>query len=284
MRRRTWLGLAAGVLVLAAGAAVAGKLREHGTETAAAPPGVVLQAPAPPEPQADLLQPVPTEAPAEPAGTVTAARWPLAVPATQEPPPAPGLRWSRPEPLALPAADACAPSAAASPWSPSAPGVRPMPPLASVSQAKPAAKHRPAPLTGTHACVLTDGTTLVLPEKVRRMLDEPKTRELFATPGPEPSLWLYTAGGLERLAEQFDRSPQPAARVRGARRAAFAQAEACMVDRGGRALLPERLVQFAGLQQEVVLLGVGDHLELWDAQRWQDYLRRTTENREERGR
>jgi DNA-binding transcriptional regulator/RsmH inhibitor MraZ len=31
------------------------------------------------------------------------------------------------------------------------------------------------------------------------------------------------------------------------------------------------LLQFAGLQHEVVLLGVEDHLELWDAQRWQEW-------------
>ena len=37
-------------------------------------------------------------------------------------------------------------------------------------------------------------------------------------------------------------------------------------------MVPERLAQFAGLNHEVVLLGVRDHLELWDAQRWQQYL------------
>ena len=37
-------------------------------------------------------------------------------------------------------------------------------------------------------------------------------------------------------------------------------------------MIPERLVQFAGLEREVVLLGVRDHLELWSAERWQTYL------------
>jgi DNA-binding transcriptional regulator/RsmH inhibitor MraZ len=37
-------------------------------------------------------------------------------------------------------------------------------------------------------------------------------------------------------------------------------------------LIPDRLLQFAGLQHEAVLIGVRDHLELWDGQRWRDYL------------
>ena len=37
-------------------------------------------------------------------------------------------------------------------------------------------------------------------------------------------------------------------------------------------LIPDRLLQFAGLKYEVVMIGVRDHLELWDAERWQNYL------------
>ena len=37
-------------------------------------------------------------------------------------------------------------------------------------------------------------------------------------------------------------------------------------------LVPERLGKFAGLQKEIVLIGVRDHLELWDAVRWQAYV------------
>ncbi len=44
------------------------------------------------------------------------------------------------------------------------------------------------------------------------------------------------------------------------------------MDRSGRILIPDRLLVFAGLKQEVVMIGVRDHLELWDAERWQNYL------------
>jgi MraZ protein len=123
-------------------------------------------------------------------------------------------------------------------------------------------------LTGTHPRTLDDKKRLALPKRVREQLGEPAT--LFVTPGPEQCLWLYTQGGLEQLADRLDRSPDAEARV--FRRLYFAQTESVDVDRAGRVLVPERLVQFAGLQHEVVLLGVRDHLELWDAARWRQYL------------
>ncbi|HLJ97492.1 MAG TPA: division/cell wall cluster transcriptional repressor MraZ [Gemmataceae bacterium] len=125
-------------------------------------------------------------------------------------------------------------------------------------------------LTGTHPRSLDDKKRMALPRRVREQLEEPET--LFVTPGPDQCLWLYTKAGLEQLAAKLDQAPATDAEARVFRRLYFAQTEAVDVDRSGRVLIPERLVQFAGLRHEVVLIGVRDHLELWDAQRWQQYL------------
>src|SRR5712692_7290163 len=125
-------------------------------------------------------------------------------------------------------------------------------------------------LTGTHPRTLDDKKRLGLPRKVREQLGDPGT--LFVTPGPDQCLWLFTQTELEQLAAKLDQAPAADAEARVFRRLYFAQTEAVDVDRTGRILIPERLVQFAGLKHEVVLLGVRDHLELWDAERWQRYL------------
>lgn len=125
-------------------------------------------------------------------------------------------------------------------------------------------------LTGTHSRTLDDKNRLGLPKRVREQLGEPET--LYVTPGPDQCLWLYTQDGLERLAEKLDQTPATDAEARVFRRLYFAQTEAVDVDRTGRVLIPERLVQFAGLRHDVVLIGVRDHLELWEAGRWQQYL------------
>jgi MraZ protein len=125
-------------------------------------------------------------------------------------------------------------------------------------------------LTGTHHCTLDDKQQLTLPKAVREHLGEPEM--LFFTPGPDQCLWLRSPADLAQITEPGDRSAADEALVRAFRRLYFAQAEKSTVDRGGQCRVPERMAQFAGLRQEVVLIGVGDHYELWDAQRWQQYV------------
>lgn len=125
-------------------------------------------------------------------------------------------------------------------------------------------------LTGTYPRTLDEKKRLALPKRVREQLGDPAA--LFVTPGPDGCLWLYTQRSLEHLAERLDQAPAADAEARVFRRLYFAQTEAVDLDRAGRVLVPERLARFAGLAHEVVLLGVRDHLELWDAARWQQYL------------
>jgi MraZ protein len=125
-------------------------------------------------------------------------------------------------------------------------------------------------LTGTHSRTLDEKKRLGLPKRVREQLQETET--LFVTPGPDGCLWLYTRDGLEQLAAKLDQAPATDADARVFRRMYFAQTESVDLDRSGRILIPDRLVQFAGLQHAVVLIGVRDHLELWDAARWEQYL------------
>jgi MraZ protein len=125
-------------------------------------------------------------------------------------------------------------------------------------------------LTGTHIRALDDKKRLVLPKRVREQLGEPET--MFVAPGPDQCLWLYTQTGLEQFAGKLDQAPATDAEARVFRRLYFAQTEAVDLDRSGRMLIPERLLQFAALRHDVILIGVRDHLELWDAKRWQRYL------------
>jgi MraZ protein len=127
-------------------------------------------------------------------------------------------------------------------------------------------------LTGTHPRTLDDKKRLVLPKRIREQLGEPGL--LYVTPGPEQSLSLFTQECLERQADKLDSASPDDEKARVSRRLYFAQTEAVDVDKAGRILLPDRLVGLASLAHEVVLIGVRDHLELWDAKRWEEYIKR----------
>ena len=125
-------------------------------------------------------------------------------------------------------------------------------------------------LTGTHPRTLDDKHRFTLPSRVREQLGE--TKQLFVAQGLDKCLWIYDRPGLEKLAEKLDQTSATDAEARTFRRLFFAQMEAVDLDKIGRVLVPERLVQFASLGKEVTLIGVRDHLELWDAERWQEFL------------
>src|SRR5512134_2118409 len=120
-------------------------------------------------------------------------------------------------------------------------------------------------LTGTHPRTLDDKKRLTLPKRVREVLGD--AEQLFIAQGPDQCLWIYDRAALERLAQTLDQAPATDAEARVFRRLFFPQMEAVDIDKAGRVLLPDRLIEYARLKHEVVLLGVRDHLELWDAQR-----------------
>jgi MraZ protein len=144
------------------------------------------------------------------------------------------------------------------------PPLRPVP----AGRLKAPARAKAEPFTGTHPCALDDRGGLVLPPKVREQLGNPE--QLLLTPGPDACLWLCGPGHWERLAERLGRQ-SGAARARLALRLYFAQTEKAAVDRDARLAVPAPLARFAGLGHELMVVGAGDHFEVWDAGRWRQY-------------
>ncbi len=125
-------------------------------------------------------------------------------------------------------------------------------------------------LTGTHSRTLDEKKRMTLPKRVREQIGD--EAQLFVVPGADQTLWIYTKDELEKLSGKLDDTPATDAEARVFRRLFFAQMEEVDLDRTGRVLIPDRLITFAGLEHEVVLLGVQDHLEVWDTNRWQAYF------------
>jgi MraZ protein len=143
-------------------------------------------------------------------------------------------------------------------------------PLPSVRKEAPAVRSRVVlPLTGTFPANLDDKRGITLPRSIREQLGN--TQTILVSPGPDQCLWLTNQAHLDRLADRLEKSPAREADVRVFKRLYFAQTEKIPVSPEGRLTISERLSQFAGLHQEVVLVGIDDHFELWDVARWRQY-------------
>lgn len=58
----------------------------------------------------------------------------------------------------------------------------------------------------------------------------------------------------------------------------FSSAAECSLDNQGRILIPQSLRRYAGLDKEVILLGVLKKIEIWDKKRWDDEMESLTTN------
>jgi len=55
-------------------------------------------------------------------------------------------------------------------------------------------------------------------------------------------------------------------------RMSFALASMVELDAQGRLLISEKLRKRAGLEEKITLVGVRDHIELWDTGNWEKYI------------
>lgn len=126
--------------------------------------------------------------------------------------------------------------------------------------------------TGTYPRSLDEKQRLALPKRLRDTLGQAPEVPLYLAPGTDGSLALYTEEAFARLGEQLAQGSPAGQDTRTFSRLFYSQALPVEVDTQGRIRIPQELATFAGLSREVMLLGVRDHLEIWDKGRWEQYL------------
>ena len=121
---------------------------------------------------------------------------------------------------------------------------------------------------GTHAPLLDDKGRLVLPAKFREGL----AAGLVLTKGQERSIVVWPAAEFASYAERLNEASRSDAQVRAYLRVLFSSAFDEIPDRQGRITVPPALREYAGLHREVVVVGNGSTVEMWDASAWNSYL------------
>ena len=128
-------------------------------------------------------------------------------------------------------------------------------------------------LLGTFPRTIDEKHRIAIPKRLRDAFQRDETATvIYVAPGTDGSLALYTEASFSKLAEQLAASPQTGQDVRAFSRLFYSQAQEIELDRQGRIRIPHELVELASLTKDVILVGVRDHLELWDRNRWQTYI------------
>jgi len=125
-------------------------------------------------------------------------------------------------------------------------------------------------LTGTYDRTIDDKLRLAMPKPFREAFEE--ERQLVLTPGTDGSLSLFSGRIFSGLAEHLAARSPSGQEVRAFSRLLYAQSRSVELDSQGRIRLPAELAKLAKLEGDVVVLGVGDHVELWNRSHWGLYL------------
>ena len=128
-------------------------------------------------------------------------------------------------------------------------------------------------LTGEYQHVIDGKNRVLVSNKLRNQIDvDEHGANFYLVLGANGILCLYP----ERYFEQIVLSvaPQTAAPDEAVafERMSFALASKVELDAQGRLLLNERLRKRAGLKDQITLIGVRDHIELWNNEDWEQYL------------
>lgn len=126
--------------------------------------------------------------------------------------------------------------------------------------------------TGTHVRTLDDKSRLAIPKPFRDLLCADGSSTIVMAPETDRAVSLFSLAPFQRRADEIRSRAENSQEMRTYLRLYFSQAESVEIDKQGRIRVPDRLMEFAGLKQEVVLLGVNDRVELWDRSRWDQFL------------
>ena len=118
---------------------------------------------------------------------------------------------------------------------------------------------------------LTKGKRLALPKKIRAQITG---TEVILSKGFEPCINGFDKPLWEETAKQPLAIPLYEERGRSLRRQMFAAAQVVEIDKQGRIILPDSLASWAGIKDEIIVVGVGDHFEIWESKKWDEYLKK----------
>ena len=105
---------------------------------------------------------------------------------------------------------------------------------------------------------------LIIPSRFREELGQ----EFVMTKGLDGCLFVYTKEEWHNIEEKFRGISMTSKDARKFSRFFFAGAAALELDKQGRILLPANLREYAGIDKEVVSVGVFSRVEIWSKERY----------------
>lgn len=119
---------------------------------------------------------------------------------------------------------------------------------------------------GTYQHTIDPKGRLIIPSKYREMLGD----TFVVTKGLDGCLFVYDNTEWEAFETKLQELPLLDKNARIFKRYFLAGACDVELDKQGRALIPASLREAAGIEKDVVLAGVGNRIEIWSKEAWDE--------------
>ncbi len=111
---------------------------------------------------------------------------------------------------------------------------------------------------------------LAIPAEIRARLDPLTVGEAFyIIQGPNEALWLWPDKTFHRMAGDIEPSLAPSTALMEFDEITFPEARRLDIDSAGRIRVPAEMIAEARIGTKVLILGMRNHLEIWDPGQWE---------------
>ena len=108
---------------------------------------------------------------------------------------------------------------------------------------------------------------LIMPAKLREDMGE----KFIITKGLDGCLFGFSQNEWTNFEEKLKTLPLTNKNARDFVRFFLSGAMECEIDKQGRFLIASNLREYANMEKDVVIIGVGTRLEIWNREKWKTY-------------
>lgn len=120
---------------------------------------------------------------------------------------------------------------------------------------------------GSYSHSLDDKNRLMIPSKMRESL----SNKLFMLKGFDGAISVYEQQAFQDLIAKLEKMAFTKKDTRSFLRTQLANTYELDVDKLGRISIPTPIINKFNIGKEVIVLGAGDHIEIWDKKTFEEY-------------
>lgn len=124
---------------------------------------------------------------------------------------------------------------------------------------------------GEYEHTLDNKGRVIIPSKFREIFKEHFTEKFYITRGLDQCLFVFTEEGWKTEEKKFRDMSFTRKESRSFNRLFFSGACDVICDKQGRILIPDYLKSYAAIQEDVVIIGVSNRIEIWSKAKWLEF-------------